>query len=55
MVVPTGMPGLGGWHTEEDTHRWTDGQAELDLPEAGPDTFLDVHLAATGLYCDPVA
>ncbi len=55
VVVPTGAPGLGGWHTEEGTHRWTDGQAELDLPEAGPDTFLDVHLVGTGLYYDPVA
>ncbi len=55
VVVPIGSPGLGGWHAEEGTHRWTNGQAELDLPDAGPDTVLDVHLAATGLYCEPVA
>ncbi len=56
VSIRIGAPGLGGWHDEEATHRWTNGQAELDLPEAaGPDTFLDVHLAATGLYADPVA
>ncbi len=55
VSIQVGGPGLGGWHAEEATHRWTDGRAELDLPEAGPDTFLDVHLAATGLYADPVA
>ena len=55
VVVPTGGPGLRGWHAAEGTHRWTDGQAELDLPEAGPEAFLDVHLAATGLYRDAVA
>ncbi len=55
VAVQAGAPGLGGWHDEEATHRWTDGWAELDLPEAGPDTFLDVHLAATGLYADPAA
>ena len=53
VAIRIGAPGLGGWHDEEATHRWTDGQAELDLPEAGSDTFLDVHLAATGLYADP--
>ena len=41
---------LPGWHAVEGAARWTDGRAELDLPEAGPDTFVDVHIAATGLY-----
>ena len=55
VAVQVGASGLAGWHDEEATHRWTDGRAELDLPEAGPDTFLDVHLATTWLYADPVA
>lgn len=43
---------LDGWHSHEASGRWTDGNAGLDLPEAGSDTFLDVHVAATTFYRD---
>ena len=50
---------LDGWYRNEsgeiDGARWTDGNAELDLPRAGAETFLDIHLAATMLYRDDAA
>ncbi len=42
---------LRGWHNGEGA-RWTDGNAELDLPRADADLVLDIHLAATMLYRD---
>jgi hypothetical protein len=50
VVVPTEALALQGWHADEGTHRWTDGKAELALPDAGVETFLDVHVAATASY-----
>ncbi len=52
VVQPNGRA-LGGWHAD-DGARWTDGNAELDLPCAGTDVVLDIHLAATMLYRDEV-
>jgi len=49
-VIAAADLALAGWHAVEGAARWTNGRAELDLPEAGPDTFVDVHIAATGLY-----
>ena len=43
---------MSGWHGSEGGVRWTDGNAALDLPHAGDETFLDVHVAATMLYRD---
>ncbi len=51
-VLPASGLDLAGWHGREGDTRWTDGNAELDLPEADADTFLDIHLAATMLYRD---
>ncbi len=51
QVVPPAARSLRGWHADEGA-RWTDGNAELDLPRAGTDAVLDVHLAATMLYRD---
>ena len=50
VVQPNGRA-LSGWH-DDDGARWTDGNAELDLPCAGADVVLDIHLAATMLYRD---
>ncbi len=50
VVQPNGRA-LDGWH-DDDGARWTDGNAELDLPCAGTDVVLDIHLAATMLYRD---
>ena len=54
----TAMPAAGlaltGWHALEGSTRWTNGNAALDLPVAGHDTFLDVHVAATMFYVDTV-
>ncbi len=42
---------LPGWHALEQGIRWTDGDAELDLPAAGRhDTFLDVHVVSVLRY-----
>jgi len=51
-VLPARGLALNGWHGSEDGLRWTNGNAELDLPEAGTETFLDIHLAATMNYQD---
>jgi hypothetical protein len=48
-VLPAGGVTLRGWHEGEGA-RWTNGNAELDLPQAGAETFLDIHLAGTMLY-----
>ena len=50
-VMPPASRGLRGWHGGEGA-RWTDGNAELDLPRADGDVVLDIHLAATMLYRD---
>ena len=39
-----------GWHAAERDMRWTDGDASLELPASGADSFLAVHLAATLRY-----
>ena len=49
-VFPADGLTLDGWHAAEGSHRWTNGRAALDMSQAGAETFLDVHLAATGLY-----
>ena len=54
-VVPVAQLSLDGWHAAEGGHRWTNGRAELDMPVAGPDTFLDIQLTATALYPEPLA
>jgi hypothetical protein len=45
----TGMA-LPGWYGAERDCRWMDGSAALDLPLAGEDTVLDVHIEATTSY-----
>ncbi len=52
QVLPAGGLAMSGWHGSEGGVRWTDGNAALDLPHAGDETFLDVHVAATMLYRD---
>lgn len=42
---------LWGWH-HSDNASWTNGDAELDVPEAGAETYLDIHVSATMLYYD---
>ena len=54
-VFPVAQLSLDGWHAAEGGHRWTNGRAALDLPAAGPDTFLDIQLTATALYPEPLA
>ena len=49
-VLPVGGLALSGWHGDEGELRWTDGNAALDLPCAGSETFLDIHVAGTMLY-----
>ncbi len=44
-VLPADGLGLEGWHALEAGYRWTNGAGTLDLPPAGEDAFLDVHLA----------
>ncbi len=51
QVMPAAGRALRGWHSGEGA-RWTDGNAELDLPRADSDVVLDIHLAATMLYRD---
>ncbi len=51
QVVEPDARALGGWH-DDGGALWTNGNAELDLPCAGTDVVLDVHLAATMLYRD---
>ncbi len=51
QLVPAAGRTLRGWHGGEGA-RWTDGNAELDLPRADGDVVLDIHLAATMLYRD---
>ena len=52
QVLPAGGLAMNGWHGSEDGIRWTDGNAGLDLPRAGDETFLDIHVAGTMLYPD---
>lgn len=52
QVLPARGLALNGWHGSEGGLRWTNGNAELDLPEAGTETFLDIHLAGTMHYQD---
>ncbi|WP_428391780.1 Hint domain-containing protein [Lichenicoccus sp.] len=54
-VVPFAGMSLEGWHDAEGGHRWTNGRAALDVPVAGPDTFLDIQLTATALYPETLA
>lgn len=49
-VIPSAELTLDGWHEAEGAGRWTNGSAALDMPRAGADTYLDVHLEATALY-----
>lgn len=49
-VVPQAGVALGGWHRSPGETDWTDGNAELDLPRADAETFIDIHLAGTMLY-----
>ncbi len=49
-VLPATGLAMSGWHGSENNMRWTDGNAALDLPTAGDETFLDVHVAGTMLY-----
>ena len=49
-VTPAADLSLAGWHDVEGGCRWTDGNAELDLPVGGAETFLDVRVSATGRY-----
>ena len=51
-VLPASELTMSGWHNSEGTLRWTDGNAALDLPCAGGETFLDIHVAGTMLYPD---
>ncbi len=48
------MPFAGIVVTDTGTVSATITLSNNGAPEAGPDDFPDVHLAATGLYCDPV-
>ncbi len=52
QVLPASGLATSGWHGSEGGVRWTDGNASLDLPPAGDETFLDVHVAATMIYPD---
>ncbi len=52
QVVPASELAMSGWHDSEGPLRWTDGDAALDLPCAGGETFLDIHVAGTMLYPD---
>lgn len=54
-VVPAARLALEGWHRPEGTHRWTNGNAALDLPRADADTYLDVHVSATLPYAEALA
>ena len=54
-VVPASDLALAGWHQVEGNQRWTDGTASLDLPATAEVTYLDVHLASSILYPDPLA
>ena len=49
-LVPLAQLTPDGWHEAEGVIRWTNGDAALDLPQAGDDTFLDIHLAGTAIY-----
>jgi hypothetical protein len=50
-VIPAASLAGAGWHELEDTLRWSDGNAELDLPAAdGDDSFLELVVAATLAY-----
>ena len=51
-ILPADGLALNGWHQTEGGLRWTNGNAELDLPPAGTDTFLDIHVAALMRYRD---
>ena len=49
-VVPLAQLPLDGWHETEGAFRWTNGDAAIDLPRAGTETFLDIHLTGTAVY-----
>ncbi len=49
-VIRSAELALDGWHEAEGAFRWTNGNAALDMPQAGTDTYLDIHLEATALY-----
>ena len=49
-IVPLAQLARDGWHETEGAFRWTDGDAAIDLPQAGAETFLDIHLAGTAVY-----
>ena len=49
-IIYAAAMNLAGWHAAEGAIRWTDGNAALDLMREETDTFLSVHIAATGLY-----
>ncbi len=53
LVIPAASLGLAGWHQMDGDARWTDGHASLDLPPAGTETMLDVHVIATMTYPAP--
>ena len=49
-VIHASGLGLPGWHDLEGNVRWTDGNALLDLPIAGAETYLDVYFTPASLY-----
>ena len=55
IAVPIDELELDGWHAPEGSHRWTNGSAALEMPKAGPKTFLDISLVATVPCREPFA
>ena len=55
LALGTDAQARDGWYAAEGAYRWTNGSAQLDLPSAGSETFVDVHLAATLLYEERVS
>ena len=49
-VVPLAQLARDGWHDSEGSFRWTNGNAAINLPQAGAETFLDIHLTGTAVY-----
>ena len=48
--IPASGLNFEGWHANEGNGRWTNGNAVLDLPVAGTETYLDVHVLAAATY-----